>query len=237
MKIESKIYPLVIQDRNGTLSENRCICNMFFRLEIRGGFQSVMLACWRVRHFSVSPRSPTRIGQALCPWNRAFHEDSCWNTLLRCPAGLGRPANTYRIITLTQKKSLHSENDWKDQQWLTMMRASGENMRSTQKREGRTQEETFLMCPLPDIYEMNRNRYRCKQAGNLSCGQVWTGAYDEKCDIWSCGVICYILLCGYPPFYGHLVPNEDRLISNRCECFVTCSVVWLAAFGVLQSNL
>ena len=44
--------------------------------------------------------------------------------------------------------------------------------------------------------------------------EVITGNYNEKCDIWACGVILYIMLCGKPPFYSQ---NEEELKKNICS--------------------
>jgi len=41
--------------------------------------------------------------------------------------------------------------------------------------------------------------------------QVLVGAYDNLCDLWSCGVILYILFVGYPPFGGK---THEQLVAK-----------------------
>ena len=44
--------------------------------------------------------------------------------------------------------------------------------------------------------------------------EILKGSYDEKCDIWACGVILYILLSGYPPFNGQTDKDIYNMISQ-----------------------
>jgi|TARA_B110000285_G_scaffold171945_1_gene192515 calcium/calmodulin-dependent protein kinase I len=39
--------------------------------------------------------------------------------------------------------------------------------------------------------------------------------YDSKVDIWSAGVVTYILLCGKPPFYGKTRNDVYNAIADQ----------------------
>eukprot|EP00981_Chlorochromonas_danica_P005830 scaffold1193_cov159-Ochromonas_danica.AAC.8 len=49
--------------------------------------------------------------------------------------------------------------------------------------------------------------------------EVLNGNYDHRCDIWSLGVLCYMLLSGSPPFYGKSVEDVYQAILTKEPSF------------------
>lgn len=54
--------------------------------------------------------------------------------------------------------------------------------------------------------------------------ELLKGKYDRSCDIWSIGIVAYILLCGYPPFNGDT--DKDIFDSIKRGSFVFPAQAW-----------
>eukprot|EP00929_Paragymnodinium_shiwhaense_P098855 TRINITY_DN60367_c0_g1_i1.p1 TRINITY_DN60367_c0_g1~~TRINITY_DN60367_c0_g1_i1.p1 ORF type:complete len:359 (+),score=37.46 TRINITY_DN60367_c0_g1_i1:27-1103(+) len=59
--------------------------------------------------------------------------------------------------------------------------------------------------------------------------QVLAGLYDIQCDSWSCGVVMYICLCGYPPFFGQT--DVEVLAKVRLGNYSFNAADWKAVTG------
>lgn len=47
--------------------------------------------------------------------------------------------------------------------------------------------------------------------------------YGKAVDVWSIGVISYILLCGYPPFYDE---NDANLFAQILKGIICCQLYY-----------
>eukprot|EP00419_Tripos_fusus_P024507 CAMPEP_0172715822 /NCGR_PEP_ID=MMETSP1074-20121228/67767_1 /TAXON_ID=2916 /ORGANISM="Ceratium fusus, Strain PA161109" /LENGTH=453 /DNA_ID=CAMNT_0013540441 /DNA_START=50 /DNA_END=1411 /DNA_ORIENTATION=- len=54
----------------------------------------------------------------------------------------------------------------------------------------------------------------CTGTAHFAAPEVLEGTYDEQCDLWSCGVNMYTMLCGHPPFLGE---SDAEVLASVCQ--------------------
>lgn len=63
--------------------------------------------------------------------------------------------------------------------------------------------QSFPRASLPPLLDPLSPPPLALQSPRLSAAEVLQGSYGPKCDMWSMGVIAYMMVSGAPPFWGN----------------------------------
>lgn len=82
------------------------------------------------------------------------------------------------------------------------------------------------------ITDLEDNEVPCGTPGYVAPEILRGDKYSKEVDIWSLGVICYVLLAGYPPFYDDDQRNLFKKIKEVCD---DCDMIFF--LGVMKCVL
>ena len=94
-----------------------------------------------------------------------------------------------------------------------------ENIMLTQKPKNGNYQIKLIDFGTAKIFKPGKKMNKFIGTSYYIAPEVLKERYDEKCDVWSCGVILYILLCGYPPFNGNSNVDIFHAIQNQNPIF------------------
>lgn len=82
-----------------------------------------------------------------------------------------------------------------------------------EKKEGKRYNIKIIDFGTAKIYEKNKSETKVIGSSYYIAPEVLTENYNQMCDLWSCGVILFILLSGKPPFSG----KNDSIILEKIK--------------------
>ena len=82
-----------------------------------------------------------------------------------------------------------------------------------EKKEGKKYSIKIIDFGTAKLYEKNKKEKKVIGSSYYIAPEVLTENYNQMCDLWSCGVILYILLSGKAPFAG----KTDSIILEKIK--------------------
>ena len=86
-----------------------------------------------------------------------------------------------------------------------------ENIMITKREKNNCLQVKLIDFGTAKMFEKGQSENRYVGSSYYIAPEVLKRKYDEKCDLWSIGVILYILLTGRPPFDGN---DDDEILKN-----------------------